>query len=156
MLFRLMTAWRVWWLFGIPVGLLATALTAIGEVARDGGMSSLGDATDVVKVLVYGAWLIAAWRLGARFTVLLGIVLVSLTACTPMEWTRPDATRDQVRTDASDCQQRAWREAQWRSYASGPRGWRYPYWGDRYYDENRLTRFCMEVRGYTLKAAEKN
>lgn len=89
-----------------------------------------------------------------------GLVLAALLAgCAPLEWTRPDATPEQARADAVDCQQRAWRESQWRSFAFPPAyrwgRWHDPFWGDRYYDESRLARFCMEVRGYTLQAAPR-
>lgn len=79
-----------------------------------------------------------------------------LAGCAPLQWTRPDASAEQARADAEDCQQRAWRESQLRSFGYGPayRG-RFPFWGDRYYDETRLARFCMEIRGYTLHAAPR-
>lgn len=85
------------------------------------------------------------------------LLAVIVAGCAPLEWTRPDATPEQARADAEDCQQRAWRESQWPPYGYWPayrRGrWRDPFWADRYYDESRLTRFCMEVRGYTLQAS---
>ena len=88
------------------------------------------------------------------------LVTAALAGCAPLEWTRPDATPEQVHADAEDCQQRAWRESQLRPFAYGlsyrSGRWRDPFWGDRYYDETRLTRFCMEVRGYELQAAPRN
>jgi hypothetical protein len=87
------------------------------------------------------------------------LAVASLAACAPLEWSHPDATPEQAREDTQDCQQRAWREAQWRSFAVGPsyrRGWwRDPLWGDRYFDEARLARFCMEVRGYSLQSVPR-
>jgi len=84
------------------------------------------------------------------------LLLLLLSACAPLVWTRPDTPPEQAQLDANDCQQRAWREAQLRSFSyPGYRGWRWrdPFWGDRYYEESRLTRFCMEVRGYNLESA---
>ena len=87
------------------------------------------------------------------------LLVLLLAGCTPLQWTRPDASLEQTRADAEDCQQRAWRESQLRSFwGPGYRAGRYPYWGwgDRYYDETRLARFCMEIRGYTLQAAPQH
>jgi len=85
-------------------------------------------------------------------------LLLLVAGCAPVEWTRPDATPEQARADAADCQQRAWHEAQWRSFAYRPAyrywRWRDPFWGNSFYEETELTRFCMEVRGYRLQAAE--
>ena len=87
------------------------------------------------------------------------LAAVVLAGCAPLEWTRPDVSPEQVRADSEDCQQRAWRESQLRPYSYGPMyrwgRWRDPFWGDRYFDETRLARFCMEVRGYTLQAAPR-
>lgn len=85
------------------------------------------------------------------------LFVLLLAGCAPLQWTRPDTTLEEARADAEDCQQRAWRESNWRSfgYSPGYRG-RYPLWGDRYFDETRLTRFCMEVRGYQLEAAPRD
>ena len=84
----------------------------------------------------------------------LALLALLLSACTPLQWAKPDTTEEQTRADAEDCRQHAWRDAQWRSFAYGPMvragRWRDPFWGDRYSDESRLTRFCMEVRGYSL------
>ena len=84
------------------------------------------------------------------------LLVLLLAGCAPLQWTRPETTREQAQADATDCQQRAWQESNWRSFGYGPgyRG-RFPFWGDRYYDEVRLTRFCMEVRGYQLQAAPR-
>jgi hypothetical protein len=92
-----------------------------------------------------------------RVAVAFLIAALLLGGCAPLEWTRPDATPEQVQADAADCQQRAWQESNWRSFGYGPgyRWSRYPDWGDRYYDEARLNRFCMEVRGYQLQAAPR-
>ncbi|OAI52627.1 hypothetical protein AYO46_05030 [Betaproteobacteria bacterium SCGC AG-212-J23] len=93
-------------------------------------------------------------RIAARFLL---TAFLLLAGCAPLQWTRPDATPEQTQADTADCQQRAWQESNFRSFGYGPgyRWSRYPFWGDRYYDETRLTRFCMEVRGYSLEAAPK-
>lgn len=87
------------------------------------------------------------------------LLLLLVYGCAPLEWVRPDVTPEQARADSADCQQRAWQEAQWRSFAYRPayRWGRYrdPFWGDPFYDEARLARFCMEARGYRLQAAER-
>lgn len=90
----------------------------------------------------------------ARFMLL----AVVLAGCAPLEWTRPDVTPEQTRADAEDCQRRAWQESQsrafgWPMYRAAR--WRDPFWADRYYDESRLTRFCMEIRGYTLQSMQR-
>jgi hypothetical protein len=83
--------WNAWWLWGIPVGLCTSAATAFAEFAREGGMHGIGAALDTIKVLIYAAWLMAAWRrapnvedtLGRifiRFAVALGVVLVAVTS----------------------------------------------------------------------------
>jgi hypothetical protein len=85
--------------------------------------------------------------------------LLLFAGCTPVQWTRPDVTPEQAKADAADCQQRAWHEAQWYSFAYRPAyrygRWRDPFYGDPFFDETRLARFCMEARGYSLEAAEK-
>jgi hypothetical protein len=83
-------------------------------------------------------------------------LLFLIAGCAPVQWARPDATPERAKADAADCQQRAWHEAQWYSFAYRPayRRWRDPF-GDPFFDETRLARFCMEARGYSLEAAEK-
>lgn len=80
--------------------------------------------------------------------------MLLLAGCAPLVWTRPDTPPEQVKLDATDCQQRAWQEAQWRafSYPGYRARWRGSLLNDPYYDETRLARFCMEVRGYTLQS----
>ena len=84
------------------------------------------------------------------------LCLLVVAGCAPLEWSRPDATPDQARADAADCQRRAWQEAQFRSFAYTPPRrsgrWRDPFWSDPFFDETRLARFCMEARGYQLQA----
>lgn len=54
--------WRIWWLGGIPVVLGATAFTFGAESLRDDGHHAAGAFVDLLKLLLYSGWLIAAWR----------------------------------------------------------------------------------------------
>lgn len=88
-----------------------------------------------------------------------------------MQWTRADATPEQVEADMRTCRQEAWREAGWSSLgyygAFGPPlfvdpffgrrfiGWPHysPFadpFGNRFLEESRLTDFCMRAKGYQL------
>ncbi len=108
---------------------------------------------------------------------LLGLVsLVALLAgCAPMDWTRSDATPEQLAADMRACREQAWRETTWNSFGyygamgpavfSDPFGRRYfgwPYYspfgdpfGDRFLEESRLTDFCMRAKGYELAPVRK-
>lgn len=104
----------------------------------------------------------------------LAATLLLATACTPMDWVKPDATPGQREADARQCQEEAWREAS-SSYMGlyrpfGPWMYRdafgrplvsYPYgpfadpFGDRYTEEQRLANFCMRAKGYELAPVAK-
>ena len=82
--------WRVWWLWGIPVALAASALTVVAGLARDEALYATGALLDALKVLVYAGWLVAAWRCApnvedafwkhaGRAAVALSVVLVAIT-----------------------------------------------------------------------------
>ena len=103
--------------------------------------------------------------------VMAAVALVS--ACTPMQWVKPDANPEQLQDDTAYCRQEAWREARMRSWyyrpfgpafaqdAAGRRffGWPYSYsdpFGDPYFEESRLAQFCMRSKGYELQPVEKN
>jgi len=58
--------WRIWWLGAIPVVLLVTLLMFAAEWVRLEGHHSWGEFLDVLKLLVYAAWFIAAWRCAQR------------------------------------------------------------------------------------------
>jgi hypothetical protein len=134
------------------------ALFVLADFVRSHGMPTLGATLDVVKLLTCAILLVAAWRAGLRVLAVVGVLLFSLTACAPLEWARPDATPEQASADAADCQQRAWREAQWHSFAYRPARigrWRDPFRSDPFLDETRLARFCMEARGYSLRPVER-
>jgi hypothetical protein len=100
----------------------------------------------------------------------LSLFVLGLSACTPMEWVRPDTDPAQKNADAQACQQAAWREAQFHAYwyqhqfqpiVVGPGRVVYP--TGAYVDpfafqlmqENRLAQFCMESKGYQLVPAPK-
>ena len=82
--------WKIWWLGGIPVALGATAFTLPAEFLRIDGYHTWGNFFDVLKLLVYAAWLTAAWRsagntafstarLAGRLAVAAGVVTVAFT-----------------------------------------------------------------------------
>lgn len=96
------------------------------------------------------------------------------SACTPLQWQKPDFTPEQARTDEQECQQAAWREASLRSwryqsmvgpvFAQDPSGRGYFVWpstamvdpyGYQLMEENRLAQFCMESKGYQLVRVPK-
>jgi hypothetical protein len=101
------------------------------------------------------------------------VAVALLSACTPMQWVKPDATAEQLQEDAIHCQQEAWREARSRAWyyrpfapvfirdASGrnvlggaPGLYDGPF-GDPYLDESRLAQFCMRSKGYELQTVEQ-
>jgi hypothetical protein len=82
--------WKTWWLWGVPVALAAILLTLAAEFLRADGFHRAGDLIDVLKLLVYAAWLTAAWRsaentshfpsrLAGRLAVAAGVVTAALT-----------------------------------------------------------------------------
>ncbi len=102
-------------------------------------------------------------------------LLAALAACAPMDWTRGDATPEQITADLRACRDQAWRESSWSSLAYGVwgpplladpffgrryLGWPYtsPFgdpFGDRFLEESRLTNFCMRAKGYDLAPVTK-
>lgn len=94
-----------------------------------------------------------------------------LAACTPMQWVKEDVTPAQAEADAAHCQQEAWREAQFRSWAYRPFSpillrdpagrpyvaWNGPFfdpYGERFMEESRLAQFCMRAKGYRLETIQ--
>lgn len=109
-----------------------------------------------------------------RAAALLAAALLALTGCAAMEWTRSDATPEQLHADMRACRDQAWREASWGAFGYGmgppaffadPLGRRYLGWpyfspfadpfGDRFMEESRLTNFCMRAKGYELEEVRK-
>jgi hypothetical protein len=108
-----------------------------------------------------------------RFDAAIVVAATALvSACTPMQWAKPDATPEQLQEDAVRCQQEAWREASrnsWyyrpfspvfvrdafgRPFFGGPYGLYPGPFGDPYLEESRLSQFCMRSKGYELQSAE--
>jgi hypothetical protein len=104
----------------------------------------------------------------------IAVVLALATACTPMQWVKPDATPAQFAADSQQCEQEAWREAHWnymgyhpaftpwmyrdgfgRPFAGRPFGPFYDPFSDRYMEEARLANFCMRAKGYELAPVQK-
>lgn len=99
----------------------------------------------------------------------------ALGACTPMQWVKVDAGPAQLERDLAECRQQAWRESRLRAWnwhypPFGPTAFRdatgrlhyvWPYapfadpWGDPFFEESRLTQFCMRAKGYELRAIEQ-
>lgn len=83
-----------------------------------------------------------------------------------MQWVKPDAVAEEVRSDEQACRLAAAREASYHGYgyqhrmqpvvvAPGQVIWPFgafvdPY-AQQFLDENRLAQFCMESKGYELK-----
>jgi len=100
------------------------------------------------------------------------IVALTLAGCDEYTWERPGTTGVVQQNDYNDCRQQARSEA-FRSYAfnsgfaiMGPRYWGfhqqpdYGSWRQRLQSEpvsyqNRLTKFCMHNKGYTLIKLEE-
>jgi hypothetical protein len=102
------------------------------------------------------------------------VALVLACGCTPMQWEKAEVSGEQLRADQQECQQAAWREAQWRSWshqtmlgpvfardATGrgfflwPSGAMVDPFGHQLMEESRLSQFCMESKGYKLVPAPK-
>ena len=88
-----------------------------------------------------------------------------------MQWVKPDAPFEQIARDEKDCRNLAWREANARGmlYPVGPvfardamgrGGLIWPSgayvdpFGYQIIEEQRLTQFCMEAKGYSLERVE--
>ena len=95
-----------------------------------------------------------------------------LGACTPMKWVKPDATPEQSREDAQQCEQDAWREARahyWyyqpaaptvtqdaagRPIVISPSGGFSSQSVDPALEAGRLAQRCMREKGYQLAPAD--
>lgn len=58
--------WRIWWHLGIPLAMLANALTVGAEMLHEVDYRASGDTLDVIKFLLYIAWFRLAWRCSAN------------------------------------------------------------------------------------------
>jgi hypothetical protein len=101
------------------------------------------------------------------------LALALVCGCTPLRWEKQDASPEQFRADEDGCRQAAWREANIRAWqyqtlspvvaldASGRGAVVWPSspfvdpFGYQLIEENRLTQFCMEAKGYQRVPAPK-
>ena len=54
--------WRIWWLWGIPLAWVASALVVGAELVRNAGNEGWGSAFDVLRLAIYWFWMRAAWK----------------------------------------------------------------------------------------------
>lgn len=99
----------------------------------------------------------------------LALAAAGLCACTPVQWVKPEAAAEQVRSDEQACRQAAWREASNNAYwyqnrmapvvgpgfVVWPTGATSDPFAHQFLDESRLTQSCMESKGYRLAPATK-
>ncbi|MBS0520843.1 MAG: hypothetical protein JSR90_19240 [Proteobacteria bacterium] len=94
---------------------------------------------------------------------LLLLALASACSFPETRWEKAGSDEKATAADLSDCRRAARQEAfdAWPYFVYGPPywGWGPPYWGppywsgvssDRFYNEGRLTDFCMRNKGYRL------
>ncbi len=100
----------------------------------------------------------------------LAVLLLLASGCAAVEWSKPGVGAEELAADTRQCQEDAWREANWfyldRAYPYGGR-WiypdplgrplvGYPYapfadpFSGRFVHEARLADFCMRAKGYEL------
>ena len=60
--FRRDELWKVWWLCGIPLAWLTTAMVLGAEQLRLAGWHVGGDFLDVLRLAAYWFWCRLAWR----------------------------------------------------------------------------------------------
>ena len=54
--------WKVWWLWGVPVAWITSALVLAAEHARMTGLHGWGDLLDVARLATYWFWCRLAWK----------------------------------------------------------------------------------------------
>ena len=99
------------------------------------------------------------------------LALLVMGGCAPAQWTRQDASAEQLERDLKECRDSAFWEAQGRPFgfqhvgpmvvqdSTGRRFVVYPAgpfadpYGERFVEESRLAHFCMRNRGYQLAPA---
>jgi len=54
--------WKVWWLWGIPVAWITSALVLAAEEVRIAGFPGTGNLLDIARLAVYWYWCRLAWR----------------------------------------------------------------------------------------------
>ena len=103
------------------------------------------------------------------------VLILLIGGCASVEWAKSGVTPEERAADVQECQQNAWREANWsyldRTYPYGG-AWVYPDplgrplvgypsapfadpFGNRYMTEMRLADFCMRSKGYDLAEVKK-
>jgi hypothetical protein len=81
--------WKIWWICGVPVAWITSAMVVGAEVARVSGHLIAADWLDVSRLFVYILWAQLAWRCAhnvnvrlwtplARFALSAGFVLMLL------------------------------------------------------------------------------
>ncbi len=81
--------WKIWWLCGLPVAWITSALVIGGEAARVAGHPVAADGLDVLRILVYTLWAQLAWQCAhnvetkiwspvSRFALTAGLLLMVL------------------------------------------------------------------------------
>ena len=81
--------WKVWCLWGIPVGWTTSCMIVFAESIRSAGYWGCGDLIDVLRLLVYFTWARMAWRCSnnvdhrgwtpvVRFTLAAGLVSMAM------------------------------------------------------------------------------
>ncbi len=54
--------WKIWWLWGIPVGWTTSGMMIAALLIRDAGYWGGGNLLDVARLLGYSGWARLAWR----------------------------------------------------------------------------------------------
>lgn len=54
--------WKIWWLWGIPLGWAASGMLIYAEFLRVSGAVGWADLVDVCRLLAYFSWARLAWR----------------------------------------------------------------------------------------------
>jgi len=54
--------WKIWWLWGVPLAWITTALILGAEATREAGHPGWGNLLDVARIAVYWFWCRMAWK----------------------------------------------------------------------------------------------
>jgi len=82
--------WKIWWQWGIPLGMLVNVLAVLAEASREAERPLAGEALDILKFLFLAGWFQLAWRCSknthrpiwtslARLAILLGFGVAAVT-----------------------------------------------------------------------------
>jgi hypothetical protein len=92
-----------------------------------------------------------------RFLLMPGLLALAAAGCAfpDTRWVKPGADEQATASDLVTCRHAAEQESYNSPTFISP-GWAGRYWSraeaNRFYDESRLTRFCMQNKGYELVA----